>query len=77
MFSHMFLLILVTTFLFSVFLNSLLTDFFTPFLATQESNFLSRFLYHWHSELVCYTCAPIFLAQKAWVPQSKTLVGTW
>ncbi len=34
-------------------------------------------LYLWHSELVCHTCAPIFLAQNAWVSLSKMLVGTW
>jgi hypothetical protein len=35
------------------------------------------FSYLWHSELVRCTCAPIFLAQNAWVSQSKTLMGTW
>ncbi len=64
-------------FLFSVFVNSLLTIFFVPFLAARESDFSSRFSYRWHSELVPHTCAPIFLAQNAWVSQSKTLVGNW
>ncbi len=44
----------------------LLTNFFAPFSAAQESDFSSRFLYHWHSELVHCTCAPMFLAQNAW-----------
>jgi hypothetical protein len=35
------------------------------------------FLYFWHSKVVRRTCAPIFLAQNAWVIQSKTLMGTW
>jgi hypothetical protein len=44
-----------------------------PFLASRESNSLSRFSYLWHYEAVRCTCAPIFLAQNAWVSQSKTL----
>ncbi len=42
-FSHV-SLILVTTFLFSIFVKSLLTNFFAPFLAARESDFLSHFL---------------------------------
>jgi hypothetical protein len=41
-FSHV-SLILVATFLFSVFMKLLLTNYFAPFLAAQESDFLSRF----------------------------------
>jgi hypothetical protein len=43
-----------------------------------QGNPISRpvFLYLWHSELVRHTCAPIFLAQNAWVSQSMTLAGT-
>jgi hypothetical protein len=47
--------------------KSLLTNFFLPFLAARESNFSSRFSYLWHSDLVCRTCTPMFLAQNAWV----------
>jgi hypothetical protein len=61
----------------SIFAKFLLTNFFAPFSAARESNFLSRFLYLWHYKLVRCTCAPMFLAQNAWVSQSKTLVGTW
>jgi hypothetical protein len=77
MFSHMFLLFLLLLSYSSIFAKLLLTDFFAPFLAARESNFLSRFLCHWHSELVRRTCTPMFLAQNVWVSQSKTLVGTW
>jgi hypothetical protein len=49
------------------FAKSLLTNFFASFLAAQESNFSSRFSYHWHYELVRRTCAPMFLAQNEWV----------
>ncbi len=73
-FSHVSLILVATS---SIFSKLLLTNFFAPFSAAQESDFLSRFLYHWHSELVHRTCAPMFLAQNAWVSQSKTLVGTW
>jgi hypothetical protein len=72
-FSHVSLILVDTV----VFANSLLTNFFAPFLAAQESDFLSRFLYHWDSKLVPPTCAPMFLAQNAWVSRSKMLVGTW
>jgi hypothetical protein len=65
-FSHV-SLIIVATFLFSIFAISLLTNLFAPFLAAWESNFSSRFLYLWHFEVVRLTCAPIFLAQNAWV----------
>jgi hypothetical protein len=75
MFSHMFLINLVATS--SIFAKSLLTNFFEPFSAAQESDFSSHFLYPWHSELVRRTCAPMFLAQNAWVSRSKTLMGTW
>jgi hypothetical protein len=34
-----------------------------PFLAVQESDFLSRFLYLWHCEVVHCTYAPKFHAQ--------------
>ena len=44
-----------------------------PFLAAQESNFLSRFSYLLHYKVVRCTCAPIFQAQNALVSQSKTL----
>jgi hypothetical protein len=77
MFSHMFLLFQLLLSYSSTFAKLLLTNLFAPFLAAWESNFLSRFLYHWHSELVHCTWAPIILAQNAWVSQSKMLVGTW
>ncbi len=48
----------------SIFAKTLLTNFFAPFFAAWEFNFSARFLYLWHSELVCRTCAPIFLAQN-------------
>jgi hypothetical protein len=48
----------------SIFAKSLLTNFFAPFSAARESNYSSRFLYHWCSELVHSTWAPMFLAQK-------------
>jgi hypothetical protein len=73
-FSHVSLILVATS---SVFVKSLLTNFFAPFSAAWESDFLSRFLYRWRSELVRRTCAPMFLAQNAWVSQSKMLVGTW
>jgi hypothetical protein len=77
MFSHIFLIFQSLLSYSSIFAKSLLTNFFVPFLAAQDSDFSSRFLYHWHSKLVRHTCAPIFLAQNAWVSQSKTLMGTW
>jgi hypothetical protein len=73
-FSHVSLVLVATS---SIFVKLLLTNFFAPFSAAWESDFLSRFLYHWHSELVHRTCAPMFLAQNVWVSQSKMLVGTW
>ncbi len=65
-FSHV-SIILVATFLFSVFAKLLLTDFFVPFLAARESDLLFHFSYLWHSKLVCCTCTPMFLAQNTWV----------
>ncbi len=73
-FSHASLILVATS---SIFAKSLLTNFFTPFFAARESDFSSRFSYHWHSELVHRTCAPMFLAQTAWVSWSKMLMGTW
>jgi hypothetical protein len=73
-FSHVALILVA---LLCVFANSLLTNFFAPFSAAQESNFASRFLYHWHSKLVRRTCTPMFQAQNMWVSQSKMLVGIW
>ncbi len=35
------------------------------------------FPYFWHSKVVLCMCPPMFLAQNAWVSQSKTLAGTW
>jgi hypothetical protein len=67
MFSHMFLLFWLLLSYSSIFAKSLLANFFVPFSAARESDFLSRFLYLRHSELVRRTCAPIFLAQNAWV----------
>jgi hypothetical protein len=61
----------------SIFVKLLLTNFFAPFLAAWISNISSHFLYLWYYKLVRRTCAPIFLAQNAWVSRSKTLVGTW
>ncbi len=63
----------ITCFSSSILVISLLTNYFAPFLAAQEFNFLSRFLYLWHCEVVRRTCAPIFQAQNALVSQSKTL----
>jgi hypothetical protein len=60
-------------FLTLVFVKLLLTNYFVPFLAARESNFLSHFLYFWHSDLVHRLCAPIFQAQNAWLSQSKML----
>jgi hypothetical protein len=77
MFSYMFLLFYLLLLYSSIFTKLLLTNFFAPFLAAWESNFSSRFAYHWHSELVCCTSTPMLLAQNVWVSQSKTLVGTW
>jgi hypothetical protein len=77
MFSHMFLLFYLLLSYSSIFAKLLLTNFFAPFLAAQESNFSSRFLYLWHFKVERRTCAPMFLAQNAWVSQSKTLKGTW
>ncbi len=65
-FSHVSLILVATSYS-SIFAKSLLNNYFAPFLAALESNFLSNFSYHWHSELVRHTCAPIFLAQNAWV----------
>jgi hypothetical protein len=76
MYSCMFLLFWSLLSYSSIFAKSLLTNFFAPFLAAQEPDFSSRFLYPWHSELVRCTCAPMFLAQNVWVSQNKTLVGT-
>jgi hypothetical protein len=82
-FSHV-SLILVTTFLFSVFVKSLLTKFFVPFLAAWESKFLSCFLYLWHSELVHRTYAtPYFWhrtrgfleVRRSWEPGSRLTTG--
>ncbi len=72
-FSHVSLILVATS---SIFAKLLLTNFFAPFLAARESNFLSCFSYHWHSKLVHRTCTPMFLVQNAWVSWSKTLVGT-
>ncbi len=44
MFSHKFLLFQLLLTYSSIFAKTLLTNFFTPFLALRESNFLSRFL---------------------------------
>jgi hypothetical protein len=73
-FLHVSLILVATS---SIFAKLILTNFFAPFSAAQESDFLSRFLYHWHSELVHRTCAPMFLEQNVWVSRIKTLVGTW
>ena len=53
------------------------------FLAARESNFLSRFLYQWHSELVHCTCTPYFWhralgfleARRLWEPGSSLTTG--
>ncbi len=66
MFSHMFLLFQSLLSYSSIFAILLITNYFAPFLAAQESNFLSRFLYLWHYEVV-------FQAQNALVSQSKML----
>jgi hypothetical protein len=63
-FSHVSLILVATS---SIFEKLLLTNIFAPFLAAWESDFLPRFLYYWHSELVHRTCAPMFLEQNAWV----------
>jgi hypothetical protein len=73
-FSHVSLIFVATS---SIFAKSLLTNFFAPFSAAQESDFSSRFSYHWRSKLVHCTCAPMFLEQNTWVSQSKMLLGTW
>ncbi len=73
-FSHVSLILVAT---FSIYMKLLLTNFCTPFSAAQESDFSSHFLYHWQSELVHLTYAPMYLAQNAWVSRSMTLVGTW
>jgi hypothetical protein len=53
-------------FLILVFLhNHYLLILSRPFLAIRESNFLSRFSYLWHCEVVRRTCAPKFYAQHA------------
>jgi hypothetical protein len=67
MFSHMFLLFQLLLSYSSIIAKLLLTNFFAPFLAAQESNFSSRFLYLWHYKVVRHTCAAIFLAQNVWV----------
>jgi hypothetical protein len=63
-FSHVSLILVANS---SIFAKLLLTNFYAPFSPAWESDFSSRFLYPWHSELVRHTCAPIFLAQNAWV----------
>ncbi len=73
MFSHMFLLFQLLLPYFSIFAKLLLTNYFAPFSAAQESDFSSRFLYLWHYNVVRHTCAPIFQTQNALVSQSKTL----
>jgi hypothetical protein len=73
MFSHMFLLFQLQLSYSSIFVRLLLTNFFAPFLAARESEFLSRFLYLWHYELVRRTCTLTFQAQNALVSQSKML----
>jgi hypothetical protein len=81
MFSHMFFLFLS---LLLVFLKkSLLTNFFAPFSAAWESNFLSHFSYPWHSKLVRRTCAPCFwhrmhgflVARCLWEPGNRLTTG--
>jgi hypothetical protein len=67
MFFHMFLLFKSQLSYSSIFAKSPLTNFFAPFLAAWESDFLSHFSYHWHSKLVHRTCAPMFLEQNAQV----------
>ncbi len=42
-------------------MQSLLTSFFAPFLAAQESNFSSRFLFLWFSEYHVVHAPPYFL----------------
>ena len=54
-FSHVSLILVATS---SIFTKLLLTNFFAPFLAAQEANFLSHFLYHCQSELVHHTSRP-------------------
>jgi hypothetical protein len=73
MFSHTFLLFKSLLSYSSTFAKLLLTNYFAPFSAAWESDFLSRFLYLWHYEVVRRTCAPKFQAQNALVSQSKTL----
>ena len=53
--------------------NCYLVLFFAPFLAARESNFSFRFSYHWHSELVHRTCAPMFLEQNARVLEARCM----
>jgi hypothetical protein len=40
------------------------------------SIFAKSLLTNFFAQVHC-TCTPMFLAQIAWVSQSKTLVGTW
>jgi hypothetical protein len=59
--------------------NNYLLNFFVPFLAARESDFLSRFLYHWHSKLVVVHAPPYFWhrtcrfleARRLWEPGSS------
>ncbi len=67
MISHVFLLFWSLLSYSSIFAKLLISNIFAPFLDARESDFLSRFLYLWHFELVRCTCAPMFLAQNAWV----------
>ncbi len=63
--------------------KSLLTNFFVPFSAARKSDFSSRFLYHWHSELLRRTCAPCFWhrthgfleARRSWELGSSLTTG--
>jgi hypothetical protein len=79
-FSHVSLIFVATS---CIFATLLLTNFFALLSAALESNFLSRFLYPWHSKLVHRTCAPMFLAQNrgffegghSWEPGSSLTTG--
>ncbi len=63
----------------SIFAKSLLTNFFAPFLAAWESDFLSRFSYLWHSKMVRLHAPPYFWhrmhgfleARCSWEPGSQ------
>jgi hypothetical protein len=46
--------------------NRYLLIFFVPFSAAWESDFSSRFSYHWHSELVHHICAPQSYVVEDW-----------